>query len=127
MPITQTNNGRALLARVERQAKLTVNIILAGARARSDEKAPIEYSTLVNSAFTEVKVNGYQVQGTFGYMTDYAAFLNNTTGWRPRPINIKKGPAANMNATHHFLDYHGFESPEARAEIENDIKAGMKL
>lgn len=127
MPVKRTDNSKSLLAKIEQKAKLTMNIVLAGARARSDEKAPVEYSTLVNSAFTEVKASGYQVHGTFGYMTDYAAFLNNTTNWKPRPINMKKGPATNMNATPHFLDYHGFESPEAKAEIENDIKTGMKL
>lgn len=127
MPVKRTDNSKSLLAKIEQKAKLTMSIVLAGARARSDEKAPVEYSTLVNSAFTEVKVSGYQVHGTFGYMTDYAAFLNNTTNWKPRPINMKRGPATNMNATPHFLDYHGFESTEAKAEIENDIKTGMKL
>ena len=127
MPVKRTNNSKALLSNIEKKARATVHVVLAGARARSDEKAPLEYGTLVNSAFTEVKVNGHRVQGTFGYMTEYAAFLNNTTNWKPRPINMKKGPATNMNATPHFLDYHGFESPEARAEIENDIKIGMKL
>ena len=127
MPVKRTDNSKALLAKIEQKARTTMHIVLAGARARSDEKAPLEYGTLVNSAFTDVKVSGYKVQGVFGYMTNYAAFLNNTTNWKPRPIEMKKGPATNMNATPHFLDYHGFESPEARAEIEKDIKTGMNL
>lgn len=127
MSVKRTDNSKALLAKIEQKAKTTMHIILSGARARSDEKAPLEYGNLVNSGYEKVDVIGYRVHGELGYIADYAAFLNNTTNWKPRPIEAKKGPATNMNAAPHFLDYHGFESPEARAEIENDIKTGMKL
>lgn len=127
MPVKRTDNSKALLAKIEQKARTTMHIVLAGARARSDERAPLEYGTLVNDGYEKVDVIGYKVHGEVGYISDYAAFLNNTTNWKPRPIEMKKGPATNMNATPHFLDYHGFESPEAKAEIENDIKTGMKL
>lgn len=127
MPVKRTDNSKKLFAKIERQAKLTMHLILDGARARSDEKAPLEYGNLVNSGYKKVGTNSMSVTGEIGYIADYAAFLNNTTNWKPRPINMKAGHATNMNATPHFLDYHGFESPEAKAEIENDIKTGMKL
>jgi len=127
MPVKRTDNSKALLAKIIKQAVTTVHVVIDGARGRSDEKAPVEYGNLVNDGYKKVNVIGYKVRGELGYIADYAAFLNNTTNWKPRPIEMKKGPATNMNATPHFLDYHGFESPEARAEIENDIKTGMKL
>ena len=127
MPVKRTNNSKALLSKIEKKARLTMRTVLAGARARSDEKAPLEYGELVNSGYEKIEVSGYKVHGEIGYISDYAAYLNNTTNWKPRPINMKKGPSENLNATPHFLDYHGFESPEARSEIENDIKIGMKL
>lgn len=152
MPVKRTNNSKALLSKIEKKARATMHTVLDGAGARSDEKAPLAWGNLVNSRFKNVNKNGRNISGELGYMAEYAAYLNGndeyTPLWKPRPLpkyevkgigtkaqqksgNIPEAragaPATNMEAKPRFLDWYGFESPEARAEIENDIKIGMKL
>lgn len=152
MPVKRTDSSKKLFAKIERQAKLTMHLILDGAGARSDEKTPVAWSNLVNSRYKTVTYSAGNITGELGYLADYAKYLNGTKDytplWKPRPLpkyeikgigtitQRKNGtvpearagaPATNMSATPRFLDWHGFESPEAKAEIENDIKTGMKL
>ena len=92
------------------------NAVMANAASLSKEKAPIEFGTLVNSQRIDVTKQAGRVIFSLGYYTGYAAFLNNTYKWKPRPPAIKAGNAWNPDATPHFLEY-GFESSEAKSNI----------
>lgn len=85
-------------------------------------KAPKEFGTLVNSQAFNVTKNKGSVSGRLSYNTSYASILNNGVyQWKPRPPAQKKGNAWNPNATPHFLEY-GFESTEAKTQIDGLLK-----
>jgi hypothetical protein len=125
MPVTGVSKVKAGYKRVfkEIRDKKAVQFITAvnsiGASA-SKELAPMEFSTLVNSQIMDVDIVGSKVIGTVSFNTFYAAFLEFNPKWRPRPINLKEGPAWNPKAEPHFLR-KGFESPESKAAIKQAI------
>jgi hypothetical protein len=110
------NIRRALGNIEERRAPQFINAVLSIGLNHSKELAPLEFSTLVNSAFTEVGTGPNGPSGTLTYNTNYAAALEFREDWQPRPISEKSGPATNMDATPHYLQ-KGFEDPESQAAI----------
>lgn len=128
MAIKVTNNFKKVINNItENKARQVLVAIEAGAANRAIFHAPVEYSNLVNSYFGNVEKTGHIWRLRVGFGVDYAVYLNNMTNWKPRPPTLKQGPGYNPNATPHFLDYHGFESPEAKADIDKTIKVIMKL
>lgn len=101
----------------DKKAPQFVNAVLSIGLTHSKELAPVEFSTLVNSAFTDTNTSSDGVTGKLTYNTSYAAALEFRTDWKPRPVNEKAGPATNMNAEPHYLK-KGFEDPESRAAIK---------
>lgn len=104
----------------------TINAILQVASAISVQYAPVEYSVLINSRRQRVDNVGGKIVGVFGYYTDYAAYLNFSPDWSPRPPERKAGPSWNPNATMGFIQ-KGFESSEARAQIQKVITEVNKI
>ena len=125
MPVTGVDKVKAGYKRVFKdiRSKKAVQFIhavnLIGAAA-SRELAPMEYGALINSQIMDVDISNNKVIGTVSFNTFYAAFLEFNPKWRPRPINLKEGPATNMSAEPHFLR-KGFESPESKASIKQAI------
>lgn len=123
-----------------KKAPMFINAVLDIIDQQSTFRAPIAYGNLVNSKFRHVTNFNGRIQGTFGYMTEYAAYLNGdenyTPLWKPKPApkygrgnTGKYGPMQpiapamgyNPNARPSFLT-SSLESEEAQA----DIKAAMK-
>ena len=108
---------RQILRNVEeRRAPQFINAVLSIGLNHSKELAPLEFSTLVNSAFTNVGVGRNGPSGTLTYNTNYAAALEFREDWQPRPISEKAGPSTNMDAEPHYLQ-KGFEDPESQTAI----------
>lgn len=105
----------------EKKAVQFVNAVLSIGETESKEFAPVEYSTLVNSIIKDVVVGTNRVNGSLSYNTRYAAYLENNTKWKPRPVEKKKGPATNLKATPRFLQ-KGFESQQSQAAIKRAIQ-----
>lgn len=101
----------------EKKAKQFVNQVLLIGRSESAMYAPVEYSNLINSVTMNIDISGSSTTGTLAYNASYAAFLEFNKNWNPRPVNMKAGPATNMNATPHYLQ-KGFESPESQRAID---------
>ena len=125
MPVTGVSKLKSNMKQTfrdieEKKAVQFVNAVLSIGAAESREFAPVEYSTLVNSQLMEVDKSSFGVKGSLSYNTSYAAYLENNTKWKPRPIEKKKGPAWNPKATPHFLQ-KGFESSQSRAAIKRAI------
>lgn len=127
MPVVGANQIKARMKSFvsdvsDNKALQFVNSVVAQAGILSEEKAPIEYGTLINSKRIDVVKNANRVKGTLSYNTLYASILNNGKyKWKPRAPANKKGPAWNPNAAPHFLEY-GFESPEGRANIQKFLE-----
>ncbi len=125
MPVKGVSQVKANMKRVFKdiESKKAVQFVTAvvniGA-SESKEYTPIEYSTLINSQIVDVTAGNNMVIGSVSFNTDYAAFLENNEKWNPRPVSAKKGPAANLAATPHFLQ-KGFESPQSQAAIKKAI------
>lgn len=150
MAIKVTNNFKKVINDItENKARQVLVAIEAGAAARAIYYAPVAFSNLVNSYFGDVSKHGYRWELKVGFNADYAVYLNGddnyTPLWKPKPPpkyevkGVKKrkdgtyatpeapAPAWNPNAKPRFLDYWGFESPEAKEDIEATIKLIMKL
>lgn len=76
-------------------AKNLVKIAITGA-GFSKLLTPREYGPLINSQYVlppKKTSSGMSIE--IGYVQNYAAFLNNNTNWKPRPVSEKgKGKAA---------------------------------
>ena len=121
MPVTGIETVKVNMKRVfkdisDKKAPQFVHNILAIGWTASREFTPVEYSNLVNSVTMWTEVKGETVTGELMYNANYAAALEFGV-WRPRPVSMKEGPAANMDAKPHFLR-EGFESPESKAAIK---------
>jgi hypothetical protein len=97
-------NAKALIHNVipkDIERALTAIGVVVG--NKSLEYTPIEFSTLINSQYriNEATQTKYTVR--VGYTQEYAAPLHERTNWKPRPPELKDGPAWNPNAKHHFL------------------------
>jgi len=128
MPVTGAAAVRRKMGRIfkdinEKKAPQFVNQVLSIGLLHSKELAPLEFGTLVNSAFMDVDVNSFkgEVTGSVKYVTNYAAALEFRTDWKPRPINEKAGPAWNPNAEPHFLK-KGFEDSTSQSAIKRAEK-----
>ena len=122
MPVVGANQIKARMKSFvsdvsDKKAMQFVNSVVAQAGILSEEKAPIEYGTLINSKRIDVVKNASRVTGSLSYNTLYASILNDGKyKWKPRAPANKKGPAWNPNATPRFLEY-GFESKEGQANL----------
>ena len=103
--------------------------VMAVGMSYAKEYAPIEYGTLINSAFRRIDNVGGEPVGTCGFMANYAIYLNGTANytpiWKPRAPEDKEGPAWNPFATPRFLDL-GFTGPLAAPEIQRVIMESYK-
>jgi hypothetical protein len=102
------------------------------------EHAPLETSTMMNSAFRRIegsKTDGWQGVAGFangmsnpkkGKPFNYAFFLHETTNWSPRPPSQKQGPAWNPDATPKFLE-RGFTDKDQIAKMQKVIGAEYKI
>ena len=91
------------------------------------ELAPLEYGTLINSAFRRIegsKQLGWR--GVAGFTAAYAIYLHQKTNWSPRPVAMKAGPAWNPNATPKFLE-RGFTDKDQIALMQRAIGDTYKI
>ena len=126
MPVTGIKQVKQNMKRVfkdisDKKAPQFINAVLSIGAANSKELTPMEYSTLVNSQIINVEILGQKIVGFVSFNTNYAAFLEFSTKWKPRPVSMKDGPATNMKAEPHFLR-KGFESPESQAQIKQALE-----
>lgn len=127
MSVKVTNNiGKVTLKIKDRASSSVAKIAIRGA-ARSDERAPIEFGDLLDSRFIRFEDSPSAVRAVVGYTVDYSYWLNQFENWNPRPPELKAGNQWNPNAKPHFLDYYGFESPDARADINRILAQEMKI
>lgn len=91
---------RGTIPRKVEQALTGVGVVVAN---KALEYTPLEYSLLQNSQYRIVEATEKGYQAKVGYTMNYAAALHNRTDWKPRPPNMKAGPAWNPNAKPRFL------------------------
>lgn len=99
--------GRMVGPKTESAMALVLSIGITGAK----ELAPLEYGTLMNSAYRRINPTPTGIQGVAGFVVNYAYWLHERTNWSPRPPSKKAGPAWNPDAEPKFLE-KGFTSPE---------------
>ena len=121
--------GRMTGPKTESAMALVLSIGMTGAK----EHAPIEYGTLIDSAFRRIgkKSTGFTgVAGFAGGMTEkgfnYALRLHEITNWKPRPVAMKKGPAWNPHATPKYLE-RGFTDPDQVAMMKKALGDEYKI
>lgn len=94
-------------------------------RTESATMTPIETSTLINSQFDTIEVNGTRVTGKVGYSANYALYVHNASGklkGQPRPSGngVYWGP----NSEPKFLTKAAEKTKDL---VDKAIKAEMKL
>ena len=90
------------------------------------ELAPLEYGTLMNSAFRRIEKTNTGIRGVAGFTVYYAYYLHERLDWKPRPVAMKSGPGANMNAEPKFLQ-KGFTNPDQKALMQKAIGRTYKI
>lgn len=94
-------------------------------RTESATLTPIETSTLINSQFDTIEVNGARVTGKVGYSANYALYVHNASGklaGKPRPSG--KGVYWGPHAEPKFLTK---AAEKTKSLVDKAIKAEMKL
>lgn len=94
-------------------------------RTESATITPIETSTLINSQFDTIEVNGTRVTGKVGYSANYALYVHNASGklkGQPRPSG--KGTYWGPNAEPKFLTKAAEKTKDL---VDKAIKAEMRL
>lgn len=94
-------------------------------RTESATMTPVETSTLINSQFDTVEVNGTRITGRIGYSARYAIYVHNASGklaGRPRPSG--KGVYWGPHGEPQFLLKAGTKTKEL---VDQVIKQEMKL
>lgn len=121
--------GKMAGPKTESAMAKVLSIGMTGAK----ELTPREYGTLMDSAFRRIDKTPAGIMGVAGFsggMTkkgfNYALYLHQNTNWSPRPVNMKKGPSWNPNASPKFLE-RGFTDPEQKALMQKAIGSTYKL
>ena len=94
-------------------------------RTESATLTPIETSTLINSQFDTIEVNGTRVTGKVGYSANYALYVHNASGklaGQPRPSG--KGTYWSPNGEPKFLTKAAEKTKDL---VDKAIKAEMRL
>lgn len=94
-------------------------------RTESATITPIETSTLINSQFDTIEVNGTRVTGKVGYSANYALYVHNASGklkGQPRPSG--KGVYWGPHAEPKFLTKAAEKTKDL---VDKAIKAEMKI
>lgn len=94
-------------------------------RTESATITPIETSTLINSQFDTIEVNGTRVTGKVGYSANYALYVHNASGklkGQPRPSG--KGVYWSPNGEPKFLELAANRTKEL---VYRTIRREMKL
>lgn len=103
----QRNTRQLMRQRIPRnieRALTGVGIVVAN---KAQERAPVEYSILINSQYRRLDAYPTRYTVSIGYTADYAAALHNRKDWSPRPPDQKAGPAWNPNAQPGWLTWAG--------------------
>ncbi|MDU7405622.1 MAG: HK97 gp10 family phage protein [Citrobacter portucalensis] len=94
-------------------------------RTESASMTPIETSTLINSQFDTIEVNGTRVTGKVGYSANYALYVHNASGklaGKPRPSG--KSTYWSPHAEPRFL---AKAADKTRNLVDASIKKEMKI
>ncbi|MEQ5315749.1 HK97 gp10 family phage protein [Providencia vermicola] len=117
-------NTQAFVNDVERRAVRAVTAGLIVGASHAARYTPIDTSTLINSQYRDVRVNGVMITGRVGYSANYAVYVHEASGkLKGEPRNSGSGNYWDPNAKPKFLQA-GFE--EARQEIDEAIKREMR-
>lgn len=105
--------------------------VLSAGMTNAKENAPLEYGTLINSAFRRVEgSNQMGWVGVCGFAVSYAYYLHGdqsyTPLWKPVAPEDKEGPGYNPFAVPRFLEL-GFIGPLAEPEIQRIIQDSYKI
>ncbi|WP_265498599.1 HK97 gp10 family phage protein [Providencia rustigianii] len=117
-------NTQAFVDDVNRRAVRAVTAGLIVGASHAARYTPIDTSTLINSQYRDVRVNGVMITGRVGYSANYAVYVHEASGkLKGEPRNSGSGNYWDPNAKPKFLQA-GFE--EARQEIDEAIKREMR-
>lgn len=129
MPVKVQNNTSKVFRNIRNNVEQFIYGVTSIGATISMEYAPLEFGDLRSSQRMDTGKNGSIVFGkvSFGAGLDepYAVILENKDNWKPRPPEMKAGPAWNPNARPHFLKL-GFEGAEATAQI-NQLKRKLDV
>jgi len=72
----------------------------------ADYYVPVDTAALVKSRTSRIRRDGNEFKLTYGYYTNYAAYLHDNYDWKPKPPNTdgKKGGGYNPNARPDWLN-----------------------
>ena len=126
--------GRMVGPKTEAAMAKVLSIGMTGAK----ELAPLEYGTLMNSAFRRIEKSSGGFRGVAGFangtsknkktgeLFNYAFYLHEHTNWSPRAPDKKKGPAWNPNAKPKYLE-RGFTDPLQRKKMQMVLGSTYKI
>lgn len=97
-------------------------------------KVPVDTSTLLNSQFRDVVVNGTRITGKIGYSAKYAAAVHEAKGIHlgtrtPRPVDPGQKPGSRGNIWDKTGEPKFLEKPaeDARGKVHDIIVKEMSL
>lgn len=129
MPVKVTNNTKKAFGNIRNNVNQFIVGVGSIGATMSMSYAPLEFGDLRSSQRFDSGVDGskYWASVSFGegMSEPYPAILENKEGWKPRPPEMKSGPAWNPNARPHYLR-DGFESSESKTQIEQ-LKKVLKV
>lgn len=113
------------------KTKAAMTKVLSAGMSFAKDNAPLEYGTLINSAFRRIEGSSKMGWvGVCGFTASYAYYLHGdqtyTPLWKPVAPENKEGPGYNPFAVPRFLEL-GFIGPLSKPTIERIIKDSYKI
>lgn len=101
---------RSVLSNItQEKTEEAIALVLSIGITEAKSLAPMEYGTLINSAFRRIIPKGRSVIGVAGFAVHYAIYLHESETWNNKPPEDKDGPAWNPRGEPKFLE-KGFTS-----------------
>jgi len=88
--------------------------------------APMEYGTLINSAFRRIYPEGRDIVGVAGFAVSYAFYLHESMTWNNVAPEDKDGPAWNIEGSPKFLE-RGFTDESQKVLMLRAIASSYRL
>lgn len=115
------------------KTKAAITKVMVVGMTYAKDHAPVEYSTLINSAYRRTEGSAPDFMGVCGFAGgasdkgfNYALYLHEKKNWSPRSPNRKSGPAWNPNATSNYLA-DGFTLPKQKTMINKVLGSEYKI
>lgn len=108
------------------KTEAAITKVLSIGMTGAKQLAPMEYGTLMNSAFRRIYPEGHNLVGIAGFAVSYALYLHENMTWNNVAPEDKEGPAWNQDGSPKFLE-RGFTDESQKRLMRRAILRSYRL